>query len=181
MNDTTLDTQHLSRRHLLKVGLLGTALLSTAGLTATLSGYAEAAPAQGYLLLRRNDLPFLRALIPVILADAVSAEQMVQALDATLHSLDSSLAHLSPEIAQRIMQLFDLLAMPISRGPLTGVWGDWSNASAAEVGNFLHRWQDSRLDMLRMGHAALLKLVLMAWYARPEAWALCGYPGPPAV
>ena len=30
-----------------------------------------------------------------------------------------------------------------------------------------------------MGHASLLQLILMAWYARPLSWAHCGYPGPP--
>ena len=133
MNDTTLNAPQLSRRNLLKVGLLGTALLGTAGLTATLSGCSASTPANGYLILRSSDLPFLRALIPVMLDGAVSAEQMPQAIDGTLKSLDTSLAHLSPEMLKLTVQLFDVLALPITRGPLTGVWGSWENASAAEV------------------------------------------------
>ncbi|MGV8566314.1 twin-arginine translocation pathway signal protein, partial [Pseudomonas aeruginosa] len=27
----------------------------------------------------------------------------------------------------------------------------------------------------------LMQLAMMAWYARPEAWAHCGYPGPPKI
>ena len=181
MNDTTLNAPQLSRRNLLKVGLLGTALLGTAGLTATLSGCSASTPANGYLILRSSDLPFLRALIPVMLDGAVSAEQMPQAIDGTLKSLDTSLAHLSPEMLKLTVQLFDVLALPITRGPLTGVWGSWENASAAEVSAFLQRWQNSAIGLLKMGHSSLLQLVMLAWYGQSDAWAHCGYPGPPTV
>lgn len=181
MNDTALNTSQLSRRSLLKVGLLGTALLGTAGLTATLSGCSASTPANGYLILRSSDMPLLRALVPVMLDGAVKAEQMPLAIDGTLQSLDNSLAHLSPEMLKLTVQLFDVLALPITRGPLTGVWGSWENASGDDVRNFLSRWQNSSLSLLRMGHASLLQLVMMAWYSRQDAWAHCGYPGPPTV
>lgn len=181
MNDTTLDAPQLSRRSLLKVGLLGGALLGAAGLTASLSGCSASTPANGYLILRGSDLPFLKALIPVLLDGAVSAERMPQAIDGTLESLDHNLAHLSPEMLKLTEQLFDVLALPITRGPLTGIWGSWDNASADDVRSFLTRWQNSSLSLLRMGHASLLQLVMMAWYGRQEAWAHCGYPGPPTV
>ena len=32
-----------------------------------------------------------------------------------------------------------------------------------------------------MGHAALLQLVMLAWYGQAEAWGHCGYPGPPQI
>src|SRR5690606_8267556 len=116
----------------------------------------------------------LRALIPVLLAGAVPVEQMPEALAGTVQSLDYSLDHLSPEMLKLTVQLFDVLAMPVTRGPLTGVWGSWENASVADISAFLARWQDSSLDLLRMGHASLLQLVMMAWYSRPESWAHCG-------
>jgi hypothetical protein len=78
-------------------------------------------------------------------------------------------------------QLFDVLGMGITRGPLTGIWGSWENASAEQIRNFLHRWENSYLNLLRMGQGSLLKLVIMAWYFRPAAWAHCGYPGPPKI
>ncbi|UVE18081.1 twin-arginine translocation pathway signal protein [Pseudomonas sp. LS44] len=181
MTDTTLPSPQLSRRGLLKVGLLGSALLTTAGLTATLSGCSASTSASGFAVLRESDLTFLRALIPVMLAGAVASEQMPQALKGTLESLDYSLNHVSPELLKQTQQLFDLLALPITRGPLTGVWGSWEKAPAADVQAFLLRWENSSLNLLRMGHAALLQLVMMAWYGRPESWAHCGYPGPPTV
>lgn len=177
----TLEAPNLSRRSLLKVGLLGTALLGTAGLTATLSGCSASTPKAGFAVLRETDLPFLQALIPVMLAGAVTPAQMPQAISDTLKNLDYSLNHLSPELLKLTVQLFDVLALPITRGPLTGVWGSWQNASAVDIQAFLERWQNSSLALLKMGHASLLQLVMMSWYSRAESWAHCGYPGPPAV
>lgn len=181
MHDTTLDSPQLSRRGLLKVGLLGSALLATAGLTATLSGCSASTPKTGFAILRESDLPFLQALIPVMLAGAVKPAQMAEAVRGTLESLDYSLNHVSPELLKLTVQLFDVLAMPITRGPLTGVWGSWENASSADVQAFLERWQNSSIGLLKMGHASLLQLVMMSWYSRAESWAHCGYPGPPTV
>ncbi|MCY1298589.1 hypothetical protein D9M69_194160 [compost metagenome] len=181
MTDTTLDAPGLSRRNLLKVGLLGSAFLATAGVAASLSGCSADTPAGGMRALRASDLPFLHALIPVLLAGAVPAGQMPEAVDKTLKSLDYSLDHLSPEMLKMTRQLFDVLALPLTRGPLTGVWGRWENASADDVRAFLERWQGSSLNLLKMGHASLLQLVMMAWYSNPESWRHCGYPGPPKI
>jgi hypothetical protein len=181
MHNTTFDSPQLSRRSLLKVGLLGSALLGTAGLTATLSGCSASTPKAGFAVLRESDLPFLQALIPVLLEGAVKPAQMPAAVSATLENLDYSLNHLSPEMLKLTVQLFDVLALPITRGPLTGVWGSWQNAAKVDVQQFLQRWQTSSFDLLKMGHASLLQLVMMAWYSRPESWAHCGYPGPPVV
>jgi len=181
MIDTTLEAPGLSRRGLLKVGLFGTAFLATAGVTASLTGCSANAPAGGFAVLRQSDLPFLRALIPVLLDGAVPPANMPQAVERTLQSLDNGLNYLSPELLKLTLQLFDLLALPITRGPLTGVWGGWDKASADDVRAFLGRWQNSSLDLLKMGHGSLLQLVLQAWYVRPESWGHCGYPGPPTV
>jgi len=181
MNDSVIATPGLSRRGLLKVGLMGSAFLATAGLTATLSGCSASTPANGFAILRESDLPFLNALIPVMLTGAVPPEQMPSAVNGTLQNLDYSLNRLSPEMLKLTVQLFDVLAMAVTRGPLTGIWGSWENASSDDVRHFLDRWQNSSLSLLRMGHASLLQLVMMAWYGRAESWAHCGYPGPPKV
>jgi hypothetical protein len=175
------DTVQLSRRGLLKVGLFGGAFLATAGLAASLSGCSSDAPSGDYAVLRESDLPFLEALIPVLLEGAVAPARMPQAISDTLQGIDYGLDRLSPAMLELTQQLFDVLAMPVTRGPLTGVWGSWENASAEQVRAFLARWQDSSIGLLKMGHASLLQLVMMAWYGRPESWAHCGYPGPPTV
>jgi hypothetical protein len=181
MHNTSLEAPNLSRRSLLKVGLLGSALLGTAGLAASLSGCSASLPKAGFTVIRETDLAFLHALIPVMLAGAVAPAQMPQATSATLINLDYSLNHVSPELLKLTVQLFDVLSMPLTRGPLTGVWGSWENASVAEVQTFLNRWQNSSIGLLKMGHASLLQLVMMSWYSRAESWAHCGYPGPPTV
>ena len=176
-----LEAPALTRRNLLKIGLMGSAFLATAGLTASLSGCSASTPKAGFAVIRESDLAFLHALIPVMLAGAVTAEQIPQAVEGTLASLDYSLNHVSPELLKLTVQLFDVLTMPITRGPLTGVWGSWENASPADVQAFLERWQNSSIGLLKMGHASLLQLVMMSWYSRAESWAHCGYPGPPTV
>jgi len=159
----------MQRRDLLRFSLGASVFLASASLV----GCSPQAPATGYRTLRDDDLPLLGALIPVVLAGTSASEALV------LHSLDDKLAALSPEMLKLTRQLFDVLSLPLTRGPLTGVWGAWEQADAKQVTAFLQRWQDSSLNLLRMGHASLLQLLLMAWYERPESWAACGYPGPP--
>lgn len=171
----------LSRRDVLKVGLLGGAFLGTASLAASLSGCTPAGPASGYQVLRSGDLPFLLATVPVMLEGSVASGQLPTAVNATIERLDAGLARVSPAMLELTQQLFDVLALPLTRGPLTGVWGSWEHASAADINAFLSRWEHSSLSLLRMGHSALLQLVMMAWYSGEESWGHCGYPGPPTV
>lgn len=181
MHPSLTETPALSRRGLLKFSLGATAFLATAGLGASLSGCSSSVTANGFAALRDGDLLFLRALIPVMLVGAVASEKMPGAIDGTLKSLDYSLDHLSPEMLKLTRQLFDVLGMAVTRGPLTGIWGSWENAGPEAMRHFLERWQNSSLSLLRMGHSSLQQMVMMAWYTRAESWAHCGYPGPPAV
>lgn len=181
MHPSLTETPALSRRGLLKFSLGATAFLATAGLGASLSGCSSSVTANGFAALRDGDLLFLRALIPVMLEGAVTSEKMPGAVDGTLKSLDYSLDHLSPEMLKLTRQLFDVLGMAVTRGPLTGIWGSWENAGPEAMRHFLERWQNSSLSLLRMGHSSLQQMVMMAWYTRAESWAHCGYPGPPNV
>ncbi|MBK5377292.1 twin-arginine translocation pathway signal protein [Pseudomonas sp. TH43] len=181
MHPSLTETPALSRRGLLKFSLGATAFLTTVGLGASLSGCSSNVTANGFVALRDGDLLFLRALIPVMLDGAVAVEKMPGAVDGTLKSLDYSLNHLSPEMLKLTRQLFDVLGMAVTRGPLTGIWGSWENANAEAMRHFLDRWENSSLSLLRMGHSSLQQMVMMAWYTRAESWAHCGYPGPPTV
>ncbi|MFI7855700.1 twin-arginine translocation pathway signal protein [Pseudomonas promysalinigenes] len=161
----------MQRRDLLRLSLGASLFLSSVSLI----GCSAETPAANYQALRDDDLPALRALIAVVLADTAASDEWV------LPSLDRKLAALSPQMLKLTRQLFDVLNLPLTRGPLTGVWGAWEQASADQVTAFLQRWQNSSLDLLRMGHAALLQLLQMAWYECPQAWAACSYPGPPKI
>ena len=181
MTPSVFDSPALSRRGLLKFSLGASAFLATAGLGASLSGCSASTPANGFAALRSSDLPCLRAIIPVMIEGAVAGEKRTAAVEQTLLSLDNGLNHLSPEMLKLTRQLFDVLAMAVTRGPLTGIWGSWENASPDEMKHFLKRWENSSLSLLRMGHSSLQQMVLMAWYGRRESWVHCGYPGPPVV
>ncbi|MGV8921373.1 MAG: twin-arginine translocation pathway signal protein [Pseudomonas sp.] len=181
MSNSLSESPGLSRRGVLKIGLCASAFLSTTGLAASLTGCSGSSSANGYSVLRDGDLPFLKALIPVMVNGSLGAGSVQNGVAATLKSIDASLEHLSPEMLKLTQQLFDVLALPFTRGPLTGVWLSWEGASTEQVVNFLDRWENSRLSLLRMGHSSLLQLVMMSWYSRPQAWAHCGYPGPPTV
>ncbi|MCP1442863.1 hypothetical protein J3D54_001995 [Pseudomonas sp. GGS8] len=181
MSPSLSDTPALSRRGLLKFSLGASTFLATAGLGASLSGCSSGTAANGFATLRSGDLLFLRALIPVMLDGAVVVEKMPAAVAGTLQCLDNSLNHLSGEMLKLTRQLFDVLEMSITRGPLTGIWSSWENASSEAIRHFLKRWENSSLSLLRMGHSSLLQLVMMAWYSRAESWVHCGYPGPPTV
>jgi hypothetical protein len=181
MNPSLSETPALSRRGLLKFSLGASVFLATAGVGASLTGCSSDAAQSGFAALRSGDLLFLRAALPVMLDGVVTAERMPAAVGGTLKSLDYNLDHLSPEMLKLTRQLFDVLGMVVTRGPLTGIWGSWENASANDIRHFLDRWENSSLSLLRMGHSSLVQLVMMAWYGRKESWAHCGYPGPPTV
>lgn len=171
----------LTRRRLLKLGLGGSLVLGGVGLLAGLQGIGEAPAAAGFATLRQGDLPLLRRLAEVVLAGSVAPPALAGAVEGTLEELDGNLAHLSPALLTQVRQLFDLLALPITRGPATGIWGRWEDASNAQLLTFLERWRTSHFDLLRQGQATLLQLIQMGWYGRREAWAHCGYPGPPTL
>ena len=171
----------LSRRSFLKLSAVSAASLSVLSLSASLTGCSSDPASSGFLVLRSDDILCLSAILPVLYSGAVAAEQMNSNLHSTLRAIDNSLASFSPEMRKLTVQLFDVLNNPLTRGPLTGVWGAWSQASSADVQQFLKRWENSRVVLLKMGHNALLQLAMLAHYGQPSAWHHCGYPGPPLL
>lgn len=103
------------------------------------------------------------------------------AIASAIEQLDDTLAHSSAAVQKDVLELLGLLSFPVTRGPLTRIWGSWDEASAEQLNSFVQRWRDSRLTMLRLGHQALSQLLLMSWYAQPLAWEAAGYPGPPVI
>ena len=87
----------------------------------------------------------------------------------------------SPHVQSEVLNLLGMLSMPLTRGPMTGIWGNLATASPQQLEAFLTRWQDSRFELLRSAHKSLLQLLHMSWYATPQSWAAVGYPGPPII
>lgn len=180
MSDSTANTE-LSRRGFLKLSTASIATLSVLSFSASLSGCSSERASTGFVVLRSDDIICLSALLPVLYASAVATEQMSSSVHTALQAIDQNLASFSPSMRKLTLQLFDTLNNPLTRGPLTGVWGSWTQASTLEIKQFLSRWQNSRFDLLKMGHNALLQLAMLAHYGQPEAWQHCGYPGPPRL
>lgn len=176
---SSISSAQLNRRQLLKLGLGASATLATVGMTATLTGCSSSQPANGYEVLRDSDIPVVNAIMAALVGPHPAVDQ--DNLSVAIRQLDTTLAWTSGAVQKQISDLLGMLSMPLTRGPMTGIWGSWDQASPAEVQAFLQRWRDSRLDMLRQGHTALSQLLLMAWYATPASWAAAGYPGPPVI
>ncbi len=171
----------ISRRSLLKVGIAGAAVLATAGVATSVFVHSKQPFAAGYKQLRQNDLPMLIAVIGSLLQGRTSAPVSQAQIQATLQRMDNSIDQLSPALRKQTLQLFDLLTLSASRGLVTGIWRSWQRAEATQVQAFLSRWQSSRFALFQQGYSALVKMTLLAWYSAPDAWAECGYPGPPAI
>ena len=180
MSDSAANTE-LSRRGFLKLSAVSAASLSVLSLSASLAGCSSEQASTGFLVLRQDDIVCLNAMLPVLYVGAVNTEQMHSTVQSAISAIDQNLTHFSPSMRKLTLQLFDTLNNPLTRGPLTGVWGSWTQASEPEIKHFLKRWDNSRFDLLKMGHNALLQLAMLAHYGQPTAWQHCGYPGPPVL
>ncbi|MDP2229269.1 MAG: hypothetical protein Q8J78_17530, partial [Moraxellaceae bacterium] len=107
-------------------------------------------------------------------ADAAGAKQ----IEATIRSLDAFLVTTSVPGQKQILQLFDLLSMPLTRYSVVGLAQDWGKSSAEEIEAFLDAWSKSRFELLRGGYLALSQLIGMSWYMQPESWVAIGYQPP---
>lgn len=171
----------ISRRSLLKVGIAGAVVLASASLATSVLVHSKQPFAAGYKQLRHHDVPMLSAIVRSILQGRTSAPVSQIQIQTTLYRMDKNLDRLSPALLKQTLQLFDLLTLSASRGLLTGIWRPWQRADTKQVQAFLQRWESSRFALLQQGYSGLVKMTLMAWYSAPDAWAECGYPGPPAI
>ncbi|WP_304641241.1 twin-arginine translocation pathway signal protein [Pseudomonas sp.] len=175
------DGLHINRRQLLKLGTAASLALGTIGAAATLSGCSPSRPAQEYLVLRDIDLPMLAALYPALIGPHPALLANPGLIQNALRQLDETLAHTSPDIQKQVRDILDLLTFAPSRGLLTGIWSSWDQADPGRIDDFLQRWRDSRLELLRACYKILGQLLQMSWYALPPSWEAAGYPGPPTI
>lgn len=170
------------RRHLLRTGLFGALALSTASAGALLSGCSTPVVAPGLRLLRQSDVAVLTALVPVVMAGVVAGgREGVAQVAATVREFDAFLATTSRPGQKQLLQLFDLLSMPLTRYTVAGLSEDWPEARSAAIEAFLLRWRDSRFELLRGGYVALTQLIVMSWYLQPAHQAALGYVAPRVV
>ncbi|MGB8330882.1 MAG: hypothetical protein WCE62_12215 [Polyangiales bacterium] len=169
---------HTDRRDFLKLSLAGAAALSTMSAGAALSGCASSAPASGMKQLRPEDVELLRALIPAVMKGKVDPSD-AGPIDQTVQSFDTLLEDLSAPVVAGVRQAFDVLSFAPTRGLMTGQWAAWSGASLEDAENALARLRDSGIGLLNAIYAAVIRLIISAWYLIPGNAATTGYPGPP--
>lgn len=171
------------RREFLRSAIAMPAALGlTISATAWLSGCSrEAAVAQGYKVLRPQDLPMLARLLPAVVGPVVPTEPAARAaaVQQLVQSYDQLLADTSPAVRSLFLPLLDLPTMGLTRGPLFGLWQGWDEASDADALAFLERWADSKTEFMRGAYNGLNATATMAWYLDAAHGADAGYPGPP--
>jgi hypothetical protein len=158
----------MKRREFIQVGLAGAALLAT----------ARWAMADAALDTRTREI--VRAIVPVVLAGALPAEESTRAkaIDETVEAFGRAVSALAPAIQEELGQMFSFLAFGPTRLASTGIFS-WREAKADDIARFLEEWRHSRFELKRAGYRALTQLIQGAWFDNPLAWKVIGYPGPP--
>ena len=166
-----------SRRQFLRVGAAAGALLATAQWLRP----SVAAPQQGLRVLDATAAAMVRALVPVVLADALPVEARAQRVQETVEAFDRAVSALSPGVRDEVEQLFSFLSFGPTRVAMAGLWEPLERSSPEDLAAFLVRWRRSTFDIQRSAYQALTQLIQAAWYDNPASWAAIGYPGPPKL
>jgi len=161
----------MKRRAFIQAGIAGAALLAG----------ARWVVADETLDARSREI--VRALVPVVLADALPVDESsrAKAIEETVEAFARAVGGLAPAIQEEIAEMFSLLAFPPARFAMTGIFSSWRDAKAGEIAAFLEDWRRSRFELKRAGYRALTQLIQGAWYDNPLAWKVIGYPGPPDI
>lgn len=178
---THLDLKDPSRRSFLRVGLAGTAVLATVGVTAGVIGFKRVSNediAEDFQFLRPADVALFTALVPAVLANALSSDDPSSTIADVIKRIDDTCMRLGPANQKELSQLFDLLTFAPTRRLAAGVKGSWDNVSVEAATDFLDRWRNSSVGLFNAAYRVLTKLSANAYFAMPESFSASGYPGP---
>jgi hypothetical protein len=169
----------LTRRQFIKVGIAGAAVLAAARML----DRPRAAPAATYRVLDEQSIAMVAALIPVVLAGSLPAEEGARANAArdVLAAFDRAVAGLGPAVQAEIGQLFSFMSFAPTRLAFAGLWTPVEEATPDQLKAFLTRWRHSRFELQRVSYQALTQLIQASWYDNPASWTAIGYPGPRAL
>ena len=169
----------IARRRFIQAGIAGAALLT---LARWIDRPLAAGPAS-YRFLDARGVKSVGALVPVVLAGALPADEAAQraAVGEVVTAFDRAVAGLSVPVQQEIGELFSFLHTPPLRVAFAGLWSPLEESTPQQIVEFLVRWRDSPFDLQRASYRALTQLIQAAWYGSNPSWAAIGYPGPPAV
>ena len=160
--------------------MAGAAALSTISAGATVSGCKSSGPAAGMKHLRPEDVALLGAMTPAVLKGKVAPDDS-EGIDQVLKSFDTLMEDLSPPVVAGVLQAFDVLSFGLTRGLTTGQWSSWSRASLEDAESALARLRDSSIGLLNAIYAAVIRLIISAYYLIPEHAEAAGYRPPKKV
>ena len=164
----------------MKVSIAGAAALSTMSAGATLSGCTSSGPAAGMKQLRAEDVELIRALTPAVMKGKVAPAETA-AIEGVVESFDTLMDDLSAPVVAGLQQAFDVLNFGLTRGLTTGQWSAWSKASLEDAENALSRLRESSIGLLNAIYAAMIRLIISAYYLIPKNATTTGYMPPTKV
>ena len=94
-----------------------------------------------------------------MLLGAVSAEQMPKAVEGAIQSLDHNLARLSRKMFKLTQQLFDVLALPLTRDAAD--IGRWRTPAATTCGHSFRAGHNSFIGTVADDHRSLMQLAMI--------------------
>ncbi len=167
-----------TRRRLIFVGVAGAVAAAAVSLAPSLLNNKPIR--SGALLDAHANL--LRVVTLALLGSALPADPPARAAEIarTKTAIAALIDNLPPTTRKEIGDLFMLLSIKPARA-LLGYSGDWLEADAPKVAQFLYDLRDSRIGMKQQAYFALHDLVFGSFYAQPQSWSGTGYPGPPKL
>jgi hypothetical protein len=169
----------LSRRKFIFVGVAG--VIAAAAAAIVIPKLRGGPAPKGVALVKQHE-NMLRVVATALLGSALSADAPLRA--AELARVNTAIGGLidsfPPSTRKEIGDLFGLLDLKLARAAL-GYSGDWLDAEAPAVAQFLYGLRDSSIALKQQAYFALHDMVLGSFYAEPKTWAAMGYPGPPKL
>jgi hypothetical protein len=168
----------MQRRTLLKLGVASSAVLALVGGAAALvkPGFERGAlTAVGREVFRAIGLGVLDKTLP----DAAVSKST--ALDTLLGDISVLIAALPAHAQAEVSQLLSILSTAAGRYGLAGLNTPWNSATATQVQAALQDMRVSGLAVRQQAYAALHDITAGAYFSRPDAWAMLGYPGPSKI
>lgn len=168
-----------SRRKFIFVGVAGAVAVGALAVAPRLK--SNGATVKGASLMAEHS-NMMRVLALALLGSALSPDAPARAAEIarTKTAIAGLIDNLPPSTRGEIGDLFMLLSLKPARA-LLGYGGDWLEADAARVAQFLYELRDSTIAMKQQAYFALHDLVLGSFYADPQTWKSTGYPGPPKL
>ncbi|MGL4230412.1 MAG: hypothetical protein ACRDAM_00145 [Casimicrobium sp.] len=167
-----------SRRKFIFVGVVGAI---AAGAVVVAPKFIGNKPVKGGALLDEHS-NILRVVTLALLGSALPADPPARAAEIarTKTAIAALIDNLPPHTRKEVSDLFMLLSLKPARA-LLGYSGDWIEADAPRVGQFLYDLRDSSIGMKQQAYFALHDLVFGSFYSDPKTWVGTGYPGPPKL